>query len=281
MSDDWLCPMPTRLPGPALGAGPRAAVNTAAGFSGGGWRPWRAAQPTRPGSASSSTGRGSARAFYRPAPRRPAGGARTRLAPSNSADTMVAKKWRPSPSTSRCSQARPCAMKRCDFGGGRVGHGAILGDAAVSAGSCSRCAAGAAQTPQTTSEARADDRQAQPRRHVADAEEAAAEAVDHVEERVQVAHRLPERRQRVHRIEHAGEEGHRHDDEVLERRDLVELLGPQPGDQPQRAHHARRRSSAKTTIHQRLGQRAAARTTPSPAARPAPTTSPRTTDAPT
>ena len=32
--------------------------------------------------------------------------------PRTRSETMVAKKWRPSPSTSRCSQARPAAMKR-------------------------------------------------------------------------------------------------------------------------------------------------------------------------
>src|SRR6185503_14244518 len=89
----------------------------------------------------------------------------------------------------------------------------------------------------------ADDRQAggdhsetQPWRDVTGPEEAVAEAIDHVEERVEVAHLVPDRRQRLHRVEHAREERHRHDDEVLEGRDLVELLRPQARDQAERSH---------------------------------------------
>src|SRR5664279_5516837 len=89
------------------------------------------------------------------------------------------------------------------------------------------------------SKARRHHGQARPRRHVADAEEAVAKAVDHVEERVEVAHRLPHGRQRLHRVEDAGEKGHRHDEEVLEGGDLVELLCPEPGDEAERAHQRR------------------------------------------
>src|SRR6478735_4819723 len=67
------------------------------------------------------------------------------------------------------------------------------------------------------SERTAHDRQAEPRRHIARAEEAVAKSVDHVEERIEVADLAPDRRQRLDRVEDAGEESHRHDDEVLER----------------------------------------------------------------
>src|SRR5678815_5980669 len=60
----------------------------------------------------------------------------------------------------------------------------------------------------------AHDAQAQPRRDVAGAEEAVPEAVDHVEERVEVADLAPDRRERLHRIEDSGQERHRHDDEA-------------------------------------------------------------------
>jgi hypothetical protein len=66
------------------------------------------------------------------------------------------------------------------------------------------------------------------------AEEAVAEAVDHVEDRIQVRDRLPERRQRVDGVEHAGQEGERHHDEILEGRELVELVGPDAGDDAER-----------------------------------------------
>src|SRR5262249_50861649 len=61
--------------------------------------------------------------------------------------------------------------------------------------------------------ARRDDRQARERREVRSAEEAVAEAVDHVEERIGVRGGLPERWQRVDRVENAGEEGERQDEE--------------------------------------------------------------------
>mmetsp|Transcript_26244 Transcript_26244/g.62079 ORF Transcript_26244/g.62079 Transcript_26244/m.62079 type:complete len:431 (+) Transcript_26244:200-1492(+) len=175
-----------------------------------------------------------------------------RVRPLNSLETMVAKKCRPSPSTSRCAQGRPAAMKSrtcCGVGSaitGPSGKPVILGRVPAAGlrrpanpGSGTDLVAALEQRegqPGGNHEAARHHAEAQPGRHVADAEEAAPEAVDHVEERVQMAHAQPERGQRVHRVENAGQEGHRHDDEVLEGGELVELLGPQPGDQAQRAH---------------------------------------------
>ena len=85
---------------------------------------------------------------------------------------------------------------------------------------------------------RRHDAQRQPRIDVGLPEEGIAEAVHHVEERIGVRGHLPERRQRMHRIEHARQEGERHHQEVLERRDLIELLGPDGRHQPQRAQNA-------------------------------------------
>src|SRR3989454_3185858 len=78
----------------------------------------------------------------------------------------------------------------------------------------------------------ADDRKAYPehrqagiRRHVGSPEEAIAKAIDHVKERVGVRQLLPEAGQRMNRIEHAGKKAERHDDEVLKRRQLIDLFG--------------------------------------------------------
>src|SRR5712691_9530393 len=76
-----------------------------------------------------------------------------------------------------------------------------------------------------------DYRQAGIRRHVGGAEEAVAKAIDHVKERVGVRQLLPETGQRMNRIKHAGKKGERHDDEVLKRRQLVDLFGENTGDQ--------------------------------------------------
>ena len=65
-----------------------------------------------------------------------------------------------------------------------------------------------------------------------------AEAVDHVEDRVQMRDGLPEGGQRMDRVEHARQERERHDDEVLERRKLVELVGPDPRNHPERTENA-------------------------------------------
>src|SRR5512143_4073588 len=69
-----------------------------------------------------------------------------------------------------------------------------------------------------------DQGEASLRRDVREAEEAVAEAVDHIKERIEMRQRLPERRQRVDRVEDAREKRERHDQEVLERGELVELV---------------------------------------------------------
>ncbi len=51
-------------------------------------------------------------------------------------------------------------------------------------------------------------------------------------------HGLPKWRQRLNRIEHAGEKSQRHDQEILENRQLIELVRPDAGDQ---AHGAKQR----------------------------------------
>src|SRR5690242_5090397 len=60
-----------------------------------------------------------------------------------------------------------------------------------------------------------DDTDAHLGSDIANAEEAVAKTVHHIEERVQMRGRLPERRQRFYGIEHPGEKRERHDDEVL------------------------------------------------------------------
>src|SRR5574340_1473799 len=68
------------------------------------------------------------------------------------------------------------------------------------------------------------DQQTEPGGVVGLADEGVAEAVDQVEHRIGARDTLPERRQRMNRIEHAGQEGERQDEEVLERRELVVLF---------------------------------------------------------
>src|SRR3989454_8611963 len=79
-----------------------------------------------------------------------------------------------------------------------------------------------------------EHRQAGVGRHVGRAEEAVAKAIDHVKERVGVRQLLPEAGQRMNRIEHAGKKAERHDDEVLKRRQLIDLFGDDAGDQAER-----------------------------------------------
>src|SRR5690242_4620514 len=62
-------------------------------------------------------------------------------------------------------------------------------------------------------------------------EKAVAKPVDHIEERVEVRHPLPELGQRMDRVEDAREKRERQDQEVLERGDLVELLGADARDE--------------------------------------------------
>ena len=67
--------------------------------------------------------------------------------------------------------------------------------------------------------------------------EAIAEAVDDLEERVEMADRRERLGQVFDEVEGAAQEGHRHDDEILHRGELVEFLGPEAG------QHARLRVS--------------------------------------
>src|SRR5689334_14307236 len=64
-----------------------------------------------------------------------------------------------------------------------------------------------------------DQREAPRGVDVGQAEEAVAETVDHIKERVEMRQRLPERGQRMDRVEHAGQERERHDQEILECRE--------------------------------------------------------------
>ena len=93
----------------------------------------------------------------------------------------------------------------------------------------------ASVAPRQDERARRDDGEAQRRRHVGQPEEAIAKPVNHIEERIRVRQRLPERRQRMDRVEHAGQKRERRDQEILERRELVELFGPEAADEPERA----------------------------------------------
>src|SRR5712671_7786246 len=81
--------------------------------------------------------------------------------------------------------------------------------------------------------------QADSGRDVGDAEEAVPKAVDQIEEWIRVRQGLPHRGQRMHGIEDTGKEGERHDDEVLECRELVDLLRQDSGYQAQRAEEGR------------------------------------------
>src|SRR6185503_1148840 len=80
-----------------------------------------------------------------------------------------------------------------------------------------------------------DDREARRGCYIRQAEKAVAEAVDHIEERIEMRQRLPERRQRMDRVENAGQERQWHDDKILECRQLVEFVGPDSRDQSEDA----------------------------------------------
>src|SRR5205085_5200413 len=82
-----------------------------------------------------------------------------------------------------------------------------------------------------------DHEEARRRGDIRQSEEAVTKAVDHIEERIEMRQRLPERRQAVDRIEHTGQEGERHDEEVLKRRQLVELVGPDAGEETENAEN--------------------------------------------
>src|SRR4051794_35672911 len=103
--------------------------------------------------------------------------------PANSADTITAVQWRPSPSSSMCSQGRPAAMRERSSSAvmARLSSAAdLVADAQQVHGD-----------PADGQHGGADDREAEPGRYVADAEEAVAEAVDHVEKGIQVRDTLP------------------------------------------------------------------------------------------
>src|SRR5437773_3309813 len=72
-------------------------------------------------------------------------------------------------------------------------------------------------------------------RSIGQTEKPIAKAVDHIKERVEMRHHLPNRRQRVNRIEHTGQKRKRHDDEILERSELIELVRPDAGDEAENA----------------------------------------------
>src|SRR5216684_3882874 len=79
------------------------------------------------------------------------------------------------------------------------------------------------------------DGQTPKRVDVRDAEEAVAESVNHVEKRVEMREPLPEGGERMDRVEHPRKKGERHDEEVLEGGDLVDFLGPDSCNHPERA----------------------------------------------
>src|SRR6218665_775614 len=142
--------------------------------------------------------------------------------PSTAGARMLAYQWRPSPVSVMCVQARPAGMRWRSSSAVMV----VVGD-----GSVADFLAGAQQLHGQCSHGQpgcAEDGQTEPGRNEALAKKAVTKAVDHVEKRVQVADRLPERRPRLYRIEHAGQNGHRHDDEVLESHPPVELVPPPP-----------------------------------------------------
>src|ERR1700687_5334451 len=80
-----------------------------------------------------------------------------------------------------------------------------------------------------------DDREAQARLDVGKPEKAVAKAVDHIEERIEMRQRLPERRQGMDRVEKARQKSQRHDQEILKRGELVELVRPDAGKESEHA----------------------------------------------
>ena len=125
---------------------------------------------------------------------------------------------------------------------------------------------------------RQHDRDADRQRAVGVADEAVAEAVDHVEERVEVRQPARRRRQPVDRIEGAGQEGQRRDDEIGHRRDVVELLRPDAADdaeqrQQQRGQRPWNRTKPGRMDVERHEDRTSRRRSPTP------TNSPRVTPA--
>src|SRR5687767_15450044 len=115
-----------------------------------------------------------------------------RLLPVNWPETTTAWKCWPSPTTSTCSQARPDSMPLFTLSGVTM--------------SSSQLVAGFEQHKarrRHREECGRDQRQADARGDIGGAEEAVAEAVDHVEKRIAMRKRAPHGRQRVDGVEHA------------------------------------------------------------------------------
>ena len=184
---------PGRRPA-GLGAASGAAADTAAGPSVVVGRPAAASRPTRRASASSSTGRGSARAFG-PRAWRPAGGADAAGALELAADTMVAEvpPNRPRPSDARRPDPAQWAAGS-DDGSESAFHGRR-------SASVAQLVAGA-QQPAARLRRRPPDKGGSTTARLIQGdtsltEEAVAEAVDHVEERFRwLTGLLPEAGQR-------------------------------------------------------------------------------------
>src|SRR5580765_3074078 len=88
--------------------------------------------------------------------------------------------------------------------------------------------------PRDHDEKNRDHGDAAQRMYVRHPEETVSESIDHVEERVEMRKPLPERRERMDRVEHTRKKRQRHDQKILERGDLIDLLRPDAG------HHAER-----------------------------------------
>src|SRR5450830_1795530 len=80
-----------------------------------------------------------------------------------------------------------------------------------------------------------DNRQTDKRIDVRLAKETVAEAIDHIKKRVEMRDGLPKWRQRVDRIKHPSQKGQRHNQEILEGSQLIELFRPDTSDQSHRA----------------------------------------------
>src|SRR2546427_10039204 len=142
--------------------------------------------------------------------------------PSKASATTSASKCRPSPATSTCRQSIAAAM-------------------AVSIDSVVVMGASMPELPPAREQrerherkpggAGTDDGKAQPGRRVGKAEEAVAEAVDHIKERIEMRHRLPERRKRPDRVEHPGQEREGGEYEILGCGAPVRTAGPEAGGQ--------------------------------------------------
>src|SRR5690348_15304242 len=128
---------------------------------------------------------------------------------------MSAWKCCPSPATSTCSQARPASMLALMLSANTMSDPQLVARAQQSQG-CERY----------DNQARRDHPEAQHGRDVGDAEESVAEAVHHVEEGIGTRQAPPELGQRVDGVEHARKHGRRKNHEVLEHRQLVDLVRP-------------------------------------------------------